>query len=185
MKGINPLNIEDFVTAVSNCFVADLKIEKSSFELVTDPGRTLVEDYGYLISSVAVNKRRADKEMVVMDAGGNLVRSITGWFHPVESLDYSMEKSTGFPIDVYGANCFETDLLCADWVGPNKLERGSRLIFGSAGGYDIPSANIWTRPLPTIFGKYNNTILVIRENQVPTDMRSLQIDLDKAPSVSL
>lgn len=139
-----------FATSVAEQFDV-LGIPRELVHLVIEPGRSLVEDHGALVSSVAAIKNRGNHRLAVLDAGTNLVRSIRTWAHPVQ-----FTRAGQVPYDVYGAMCFEDDVFARDLRGPADLMPGDRLIVGAAGGYDIPSANEWLRPRPAVYATTPN-----------------------------
>ena len=167
--------ITKFVQYVESWCRSELRILPSELELITEPGRHLVEDHGFLVASILVQKQREDRTILVADAGTNLVRSISAWHHPIELLhetDFSHEQNV---YELYGSNCFERDVLCKDWkIAHHFIKVGSKIIIGSAGGYDIPSTNGWTRPLPPVFGIHNEKIFKIRKEQTLGEVRALQ-----------
>jgi diaminopimelate decarboxylase len=157
-----------------------IETELMFLRFITEPGRCLTEDYGYLISKVEVSKRRNNREILVLNVGSNFIRSINNWYHPVELLDSSLSELEHKKVcDIYGANCFESDLLKLDIQVPHTDDSmvGKKVIIGSAGGYDIPSTNVWTRPLPPIFGIYQDKVCQIRLAQTVSEMRDLQVSL--------
>ncbi|MFI0607572.1 MAG: hypothetical protein ACH37Z_06690 [Anaerolineae bacterium] len=153
-------------------FLSTNGIPFECIRIVLEPGRYLVEDDGYLVTKVEVRKSRNGNQLLIVDAGINLIRSISTWYHEVSLLDSSKETAT--PFMVYGANCFESDLFTEELYGPLEVAIGDLLIVGSAGGYDIPSANVWTHPSPAIFGTYNGGIKCLRRLQDPYEVRANQ-----------
>jgi diaminopimelate decarboxylase len=116
--------------------------------LVVEPGRCLVEDHGYLVTEIRVTKDRGRRRIAVVDAGTNLVRSIASWHH-----DIVVERpGSGVVVDVAGAQCYESDFFARKLACAPDMTIGHRLVVCAAGGYDIPSANVWTRPSPPIYG---------------------------------
>lgn len=143
-------------------------------ELIIEPGRSLVEDFAVVATRVVTRKYRDEDRILVVDAGSNLIRSIRNWHHPVEFTNMSAEV----PYDVYGALCFESDRLAHRLMGPRNVSVGDLIIVGEAGGYDLPSANIWTRPSPAIFGRFENEFISLRRRQYETEMRMYDVDLE-------
>lgn len=151
----------------AECRALGLPLE--ALHLVIEPGRSLVEDHAVLVASVAVRKPRHRRDVVVLDAGTNLVRSINGWHHPVEFLQPGNQGSLRY--DLYGAMCYESDLFAARIVGPAGLRPGDRVIIGAAGGYDIPSANVWVRPRPAVYALPEFGTEFARLREPGTDIR--------------
>ena len=136
-----------------------LGINRSDIRLVIEPGRSLVEDHGILVARVVALKERLGTRLAVIDAGTNLVRSINLWPHDIRFLRHG---ST--PYDLLGSMCFENDRFGSSVLGPHNLVIGDFVIVGNAGGYDIPSSNVWLRPSPPVYGfSEKNGIYCIRE----------------------
>lgn len=148
----------EFATAVGQA-IDNLGIDRADVSLVIEPGRSLVEDHGVLVAAVVAIKHRSDARIVVVDAGTNLVRSISLWPHPHKFL-----RAGDTPADVVGSMCFENDYFARGVSAPTDLRVGDRFMVDAAGGYDLPSANVWLRPHPAIFGLEGNSDLkIIRE----------------------
>jgi diaminopimelate decarboxylase len=117
-------------------------------QLVVEPGRCLVEDHGYLVTEIRVIKDRGRRRLAVVDAGTNLVRSIASWHHDI----VVEQPGSGVVVDVAGAQCYESDFFARKLTCASDMTIGNRLVVCAAGGYDIPSANVWMRPSPPIYG---------------------------------
>lgn len=135
-----------FATGVGQAFDL-LGIRRRDIALVIEPGRSLVEDHGVVVTEVVARKERGRRRIVVVDGGTNMVRSIGLWKHPVEIL-----RPGTTLVDVAGSLCFENDYLGRDVAAPSDIGPGDRVLIGGAGGYDIPSANVWIRPQAPIYG---------------------------------
>jgi diaminopimelate decarboxylase len=145
----NTIAIETFAAAVHTILTAsDIPLDRVT--LWTEPGRSLVEDFGYLITRVVSRKDRGSRHLLTVDSGSNLIRSAKVWHHPIEP---SLRRTdvANIHYEVYGHLCFEMDLIAADFVGPKCMDSGDLLIIGSVGGYDLPSANTWGRCRPPIY----------------------------------
>lgn len=135
----------EFATAVGQA-IDQLGLDRAAISLVIEPGRSLVEDHGVLVTTVVAVKHRADVRIAVVDAGTNLVRSITLWPHPTRFL-----RAGSAVTDVVGSMCFENDYFARGVSAPIDLKAGDRFMVDAAGGYDLPSANVWLRPHPAIY----------------------------------
>lgn len=174
---ITPLSA--FVNHVEAFFKEHHLFDKN-IELITEPGRCLVEDHGYLLTSVHVKKKREDRQLLIVDAGIHLVKSIGSWHHPIILLnEKSSNDNQKLLFDVCGSNCFESDLFIKDLEVNQGVEIGDYIAIGSSGGYDIPSSNAWIRPLPAIYGILNDEIVLIRQPQDPDEVRINQVNLEE------
>jgi diaminopimelate decarboxylase len=158
-KDKQPVPVSAFAQVIKEFFLRE-KIDLNSITLINEPGRCLVEDYGYLVSSICVRKERNGKQQLIADGGLHLVRSLPSWYHPIILVPHSQGSRSIF-YDVYGANCFESDLLAKDLASHDEVGPGDLLIIGSSGGYDIPNAHVWTRPLPLIYGSKSGEVQTI------------------------
>lgn len=172
-ESVSPNTDVTFARAVERWLIQS-DIDPRSIELVIEPGRCLVEDFGYLVTSVHARKMRNEERWLVVDAGLHLVRSRHNWTHDIAFVA-PYDKQTTHSYRVYGANCFESDLLGAHVPGPPQVSVGDLLVITECGGYDIPSANVWTRPSPAIYGvEENDMIRVVRRAQLYNEVRSLE-----------
>jgi len=153
-------------------FMKDNSINLDKIELVIEPGRFFVEDNGFLVTRISSIKTCENKNIAVLEAGTNLVRSIKSWYHPIKIIQSNNTVSNDI-IDIYGSNCFEKDIFCQSYKLTSQISVGDMVIIGSAGGYDIPSCNTWTRPSPAILGIMNGKIRILRKQGSVRDMRYL------------
>lgn len=142
--------------------------------LVIEPGRSLVEDAGLLVTRVVSSKRRGDEHAVVCDAGTHLLRSAASFRHRVWSLgEHSGAVDDRF--DLYGANCFEGDLLGRGLSGSSRgggsLRVGDLLVIDGAGGYDLATSAGWIRPRPPVLAWDAERCFVARRAQSPAELR--------------
>jgi len=143
---------------------------------VIEPGRSLVEDFGFLVTRVVVRKTRDGEHLLIVDPGTNLVRSLPSWYHPVDFAE-AERLEWGTPYHIYGALCFESDMFTSEITGPEVVDIGTLVIVGEAGGYDIPSANVWIRPSPVIFGLQDGHVAMIRMPQSVEEMQQRECAL--------
>jgi diaminopimelate decarboxylase len=164
-----PPEADEFAQAIKLA-LAKNQVDPNSIDLVVEPGRCLVEDHGVLIASVVASKVRDNRKILIIDCGSNLVRSALSWFHPVEFLaNYSKGKEHIY--DIYGSQCFESDLIAKGVSGPATVRRGDLVLIGEVGGYDLATANFWTHPLPAVYAISHDEIVLARRSQLVSEMR--------------
>lgn len=135
-----------YATSIKS-LVAEFSWPADRIHVVVEPGRCLVEDHGYLVTSVRTVKHRGRRPLAVVDAGTNLTRSIASWHH-----DITPEIDGNRMVDIAGAQCYESDYFATKLPCSPHFSVGHRIIVCAAGSYDIPSANVWMRPSPPIYG---------------------------------
>ena len=103
-------------------------------KLILETGRAMIDDAGYLITSVTSTKRLPDgRRSYVVDAGINLLYTTTWFRHNIE-LDRETEGGNE-PSVIHGPLCMNLDVLDEACPLP-RLERGTRLILSPVGAYN-------------------------------------------------
>jgi diaminopimelate decarboxylase len=113
--------------------------------IMCEPGRSMVGDAGYLLTSVLYEKQNADKRFVIVDAAMNdLLRpTLYSAYHRIEYLGASDGSST--PADIVGPVCESGDWLGKDVLIPST-QHNDLLLVHSAGAYGFTmSSNYNTR----------------------------------------
>lgn len=103
--------------------------------LILEAGRALIDEAGFLITSVTAAKRLPDgTRAYVIDAGINLLFTSTWYKHNVETD----RETNGInePSVLYGPLCMNIDCL-AEAVQLPPLDRGQRLILSPVGAYNV------------------------------------------------
>lgn len=102
--------------------------------LIIEAGRAMVDEAGYLITTVQAAKRLADgTRAYVADAGINLLFT-SFWYKFNVELDREVSGANE-PSVVYGPMCMNIDAI-DEGVQLPPLERGHRLIFSPVGAYN-------------------------------------------------
>ena len=125
--------------------------------LILEAGRALIDDAGYLVTSVVAAKRLPDgTRAYVIDAGVNLLYTSFWYKHNIETDRDA--QGLNEPSVLYGPLCMNID--CLDEAVPlPPLDRGQRLILSPVGAYNNTQ---WMQ-----FIEYRpNVVLVGREGQV-------------------
>jgi diaminopimelate decarboxylase len=174
-SGREPVSHDLYAEFVAGYF-KDIGLNCSSLNLIIEPGRCLVEDEGYLVTQIISVKKREPRDLLVLDAGTNLIRSINSWHHAAEIIHQSSDlenNTTNF--DIFGCNCFESDFFFKDFPANSCTSVGDLIVITGVGGYDIPSANVWIRPAPAIYALDNQeSTLLVRAPQLTEHMRNME-----------
>jgi diaminopimelate decarboxylase len=103
--------------------------------LVLETGRALVDEAGYLISTVQANKRLPDgRRALVIDAGVNLLFTSYWYKHdvvPAQEFGGLLE-----PTVMYGPLCMNIDVM-RDTMQFPAMSSGDRLVFRNVGAYNV------------------------------------------------
>ncbi|MFV0481700.1 MAG: diaminopimelate decarboxylase [Campylobacteraceae bacterium] len=133
-----PIKPYDFAQAVLE------NLNATDVTIVCEPGRYIVGNSGYLLTSVLYEKENEGKRFVIVDAAMNdLIRpSLYDAHHEIEAIDKNSEKTSA---DVVGPICESGDFLGKEVMLP-KLEHNDLLVVKSAGAYGFSmSSNYNTR----------------------------------------
>lgn len=121
-------------------------------ELVIESGRHLVDEAGYLITSVVSSKLLPDsRRAFVLDGGVNLLYTST-WYKPQIFLGQRETGATA-PSVLVGPLCMNIDVVSDSLMLP-RLERGSSLILNPVGAYNVTQ---WMQ-----FIQYRPAVVLIR-----------------------
>lgn len=134
--------------------------------LVLETGRALVDEAGYLISSVEATKRLPDgRRGLVLDAGVNLLFTAFWYKHdvvPAQDFGGLME-----PTVMYGPLCMNIDVL-RDTLQFPALSPGQRVVFRNVGAYNVTQwmQFITLRPAVVMIGPDGQVARVRRAERV-------------------
>jgi diaminopimelate decarboxylase len=115
--------------------------------LITESGRSIVEDFGYLVSKVLFQKNVNNSIKLITDTSITQMSSVRFWKHDISFVG-TTRTNKNVSYDIHGFNCFESDT-----IGKiiNSKIIPEYIVVNNCGGYDIPSNSIWTRSLPSIY----------------------------------
>jgi diaminopimelate decarboxylase len=141
--------------------------------LVLESGRALVDNAGYLITSVVASKRQPDGQRgLILDAGVNLLFTSFWYNHavqPAQDVRGTLEATT-----LYGPLCMNIDVL-RESVRLPPLAAGERLVFRNVGAYNTTQwmQFITLRPAVVMVGAHGETS-VIRRAETVDDLQALE-----------
>jgi diaminopimelate decarboxylase len=103
--------------------------------LVLETGRALVDDAGYLITTVEANKRLPDgRRGLVLDGGVNLL--FTSFWYKHDVVPAQEFRGLLEPTVMYGPLCMNIDVM-RDTLQFPPMSAGDRLVFRNVGAYNV------------------------------------------------
>lgn len=103
--------------------------------LVLETGRALVDDAGYLITTVEANKRLPDgRRGLVLDGGVNLL--FTSFWYKHDVVPAQEFRGLLEPTVMYGPLCMNIDVM-RDTMQFPPMSAGDRLVFRNVGAYNV------------------------------------------------
>jgi diaminopimelate decarboxylase len=168
-QGLDAPNPAEWLTAVA------APVAEAGYELVVEPGRSIVGPAGALVSAVVYTKEQGDKTFVITDAGMNdLIRpALYDAYHPIVPAQKPAGRSGGDGVshppmkvvDVVGPVCETGDYLARKRPLP-PLNPGDLLAVLQAGAYSFAmSSNYNGRLRPAEVLVSGEQFHVIRQRQ--------------------
>ncbi len=118
-------------------------------KVLIEPGRSLIANAGFLVSTVVCSKVRGEHGTLILDAGMNdLMRpALYGAFHQIWTGKKPRQLTVARPWDVVGGICESTDLFARARPLSVAGKAGEIVVFLSAGAYGFSMSNSYnTRP---------------------------------------
>jgi diaminopimelate decarboxylase len=138
---------DDYAEAITNAIYELNKSEKLP-KLFLETGRGLIDEAGYLLTSVHGYKRFPDgKKGYILDAGVNLLYTST-WFNYNVELDKHYEGDNEASL-LNGPLCMNIDVIEEHIMLP-PLNRGSILTLSPVGAYNYTQAMQFIRYKPAV-----------------------------------
>ena len=138
---------DDYAEAITNAIYENNKSEKLP-KLYLETGRAMIDEAGYLLTSVHGYKRFPDgKKGYILDAGVNLLYTST-WYNYNIELDKHY-KGDNEPSMLNGPLCMNIDIIEEHVMLP-ALDRGSVLTISPVGAYNYTQAMQFIRYKPAV-----------------------------------
>ncbi|MBF0381079.1 MAG: alanine racemase [Magnetococcales bacterium] len=160
--------IDDFAEAIVSGLLQNLGPDRRP-KLYIESGRHLIDESGYLITSVVGQKSMPDGcRSYVVDAGVNLLFTHTWYDLVVESGIPT--KGLPEPAILNGPLCMNIDII-RDSIMLPRLQKGTPLVISPVGAYNVTQwmQFIQYRPAILLAGE-NGTVDIIREAEDLTDI---------------
>jgi len=151
---------EAITTALVNC---NFKPDTLPL-LILETGRALIDEAGYVVSTVIANKRLSNgRRATIIDAGVNILFTSFWYQHPVtpaQGFSQFREENT-----IYGPLCMNIDIV-RDNINLPLLRTGDQLVIQYVGAYNMTQwmQFITLRPKVVLIDP-NGTTHIVRENE--------------------
>lgn len=155
---------EDIIKALKPC------LEAYQLKLLLEPGRAIVDNAMTLMSSVY----SVQDEKVVLDAGKNIIPSISARIHPIQVLQNHSVSGSVKKYDIFGPLCMGSDCFGCSVELP-VLNVNDYVLISAAGAYSISQSMQFIRYLPAFIAVDEGQDMLIRHKQSYEDVFSLDI----------
>ena len=128
-------SFDEYAEAISNALISSEIPHENLPVLFLETGRALIDDAGYLLTTVLANKRSTTgRRTMVIDAGVNLLFT-SFWYnlgvYPTRQLSSHLEEST-----IYGPLCMNIDVI-RDAINFPQVKTGEKLVIERVGAYNM------------------------------------------------
>ncbi|MDD2306166.1 MAG: hypothetical protein PHP53_15800 [Prolixibacteraceae bacterium] len=164
-------SFDDYAEAISNALISSEIPHENLPVLFLETGRALIDDAGYLLTTVIANKRlNSGRRSMVIDAGVNLLFT-SFWYnlgvYPTRELG-NAEEST-----IYGPLCMNIDVVRDAIVFP-QVKTGEQLVVERVGAYNITQSMqfITYRPNVVLINNDGKTQIIRKKESLETFKQS-------------
>ncbi len=161
-------SIDEFAEKICGALLSSLRPGDYP-KLILESGRAIVDEAGFLITTVHASKRMPDgRRAYVLDAGVNILFTAF-WYHFNIEVDREVVGPPE-PCILYGPLCMNIDVVDDD-VNLPPLPRGTKLIISPVGAYNVTQwmQFIRYRPAVVLIGE-NGSVELIREAEDLSDI---------------
>jgi len=147
-------SFDQYATAIGVAFNESEFALKHNPKLILEAGRSLIDESGYLISTIIGKKNLATGEKaVILDAGVNI--NITAWWYKLKVIPTTPFPGTYQNTMFYGPLCMNIDLIRPAMPFPDT-QTGDRVIVFPVGAYNVTQ---WMQ-----FIEYRPNVVLITES---------------------
>ena len=128
-------SFDEYAEAISNAIISSEIPHENLPVLFLETGRALIDDAGYLLTTVLANKRSTTgRRTMVIDAGVNLLFT-SFWYnlgiYPTKETSDYLEETT-----IYGPLCMNIDVV-RDAINFPHVKTGDQLVIERVGAYNM------------------------------------------------
>lgn len=169
---------DEYAEAISNALISSEIPHENLPALFLETGRALIDDAGYLLTTVLANKRSsAGRRNMVIDAGVNLLFT-SFWYnlgiYPSKTSSEYLEETT-----IYGPLCMNIDVI-REAINFPHVKTGDQLVIERVGAYNVTQwmQFITYRPNVILIDKDGQTHLVKKKENLQT-FKDSEVSLNK------
>jgi diaminopimelate decarboxylase len=166
-------DINDYAEAICNTLLNIGFTRENLPMLILETGRALVDEAGYLISSVIANKRLSDgRRAMIVDAGVNILFTSFWYDHKISPVAESGNHTEASV--VYGPLCMNIDVVRESVTLP-PMKKGDQLVIHTVGAYNMTQwmQFIAMRPNVVLIDP-NEKVHLIRKRETVDDLNNLE-----------
>ncbi|MFT5434368.1 MAG: diaminopimelate decarboxylase [Myxococcota bacterium] len=166
--------VEDYAEAVTSALLRAGFPQDAMPTLMLETGRGLIDEAGFMLTSVVGNKRLANgARAIVIDAGVNVLFTSFWYKHdviPVKDSGGMLEDTV-----VYGPLCMNIDVVRPSVQLP-PLEAGDSLVIRPVGAYNLTQSMqfIRLRPAAVLIAE-NGSVHVVREAETVDHVKDAEV----------
>ena len=128
-------SFDEYADAITNALISSEIPPENLPVLFLETGRALIDDAGYLLTTVLANKRSSvGRRYIVIDAGVNLLFT-SFWYnlgvYPSHPVSENREEAT-----IYGPLCMNIDVI-RDAINFPHVKTGGQLVIERVGAYNV------------------------------------------------
>lgn len=128
-------SFDEYAEAITNALISSEIPHENLPALFLETGRALIDDAGYLLTTVLANKRSSTgRRNMVIDAGVNILFT-TFWYnlgiYPTKETSEYLEETT-----IYGPLCMNIDVI-RDAINFPHVKTGEQLVIERVGAYNV------------------------------------------------
>lgn len=167
-------DVEDYANAWIQPLQSILDIHQPL--LIMEPGRTLFEPFGGLLSQVVTcREQNSTTQSLVLNAGINAVPTARVYRHPLQCAQGSneVEQVASKQTTLYGPLCMQSDTLATDTPLPT-LNKGDWVFVKGIGAYNQSRSVPFIQPRPGVVGKLNGEFMWLRQHETLGDHLQLE-----------
>jgi len=165
--------IDDYAEAITSALYENIR-GNSYPKLYLETGRHLIDEAGYLVTSVVASKTLPDsRRSYIVDAGVNLLYT---YFWYKFNIELTREISgISEPAMINGPLCMNIDVIDESILLP-RLRRGDKLVISPVGAYNITQWMQFIRYRPRVLMvTEDGNVELIREREELSDIENREI----------
>jgi diaminopimelate decarboxylase len=171
-------SFDEYAEAISNALISSEIPHENLPALFLETGRALIDDSGYLLTTVLANKRLSTgRRSMIIDAGVNLLFT-SFWYnlgvYPSRQSSEYIEETT-----IYGPLCMNIDVV-RDAINFPHVKTGDQLVIERVGAYNVTQwmQFITYRPNVILIDLKGNPHLIRKKEDLQT-LKNAELKLKK------